>query len=60
MWKKEWGGEIIFCHGQSNSKGMMILIIKNVDLNVQIIKNDLQVRWIFLNTKSGRKIDLAH
>ena len=24
--KKEWGGEIIFCQGQRNSKGVMILI----------------------------------
>ena len=46
-WKKEWGDEIIFCHGQRNSKGVMILINKNVDLNVQIVRNDSQGRWIF-------------
>ena len=53
--KKGWGGEIIFCQGQRNSKGVMILINKNVDLNVQIVRNDLQGRWIFLNMKVDEK-----
>ena len=30
-WKKEWGGEVIFCQGQRNSKGVMILINKKSD-----------------------------
>lgn len=46
-WKKEWGSDI-FCHGQRNTKGVMILINKNFDLNVQIVRNDSQGRWIFL------------
>jgi uncharacterized protein YpbB len=33
----------------------MILINKNVDLNVQTIRNDLQGRWIFLNMKVDEK-----
>ena len=50
-WKKEWGGEIIFCHGQRNPKGVMILTNKNVDLIMQIVRNDSQERWIYLNMK---------
>jgi exonuclease III len=33
----------------------MILIIKNIDLNVQIVRNDLQGRWILLNMKVDNK-----
>jgi exonuclease III len=43
-WKRERGGEIIFCHGQRNSKDVMILINQNFNLNVQIIRNYLQGR----------------
>jgi hypothetical protein len=54
-WKKEWSGEIIFGHGQRNSKVVMILINKNFDLNVQIIRNDSQGRWVLLNMKVDEK-----
>ena len=54
-WKREWCGEIVFCHGQRNSKDVMILINKNVDLNVQIVRNHSQGRWIFLNMKVDEK-----
>jgi hypothetical protein len=53
--KKEWGGEIIICHEQRNSKGVMILINKNVDLIVKIIRNNLHGRWILLNMKVDEK-----
>ena len=28
QWKNEWGGELIACHGSSNSRGVAILIKK--------------------------------
>ena len=48
VWKTEWGGEIIFCHGQRNSKGVIILI------NKKARKVDL------FEYESGQNIDLAH
>ena len=39
----------------------MILINKNVDLNVQIVRNDSQGRWILLNMKvDGKEIRLIN
>ena len=49
LWKKDRGGEIYFSHGQRNSKGVMVLINNNFDLNVQIVQTDPQGRWIILN-----------
>ena len=34
---------------------MMILINKNVNLNVHIVRNDSQGRWILLNLKVDEK-----
>ena len=49
LWKKNWGDEIYFSHGQRNSKGVMVLINNNFDPNVQIVQTDPQGRWIILN-----------
>lgn len=34
-WKKEWGGETYFSHGCSNSKGVMIMYRKKLDIVVK-------------------------
>lgn len=34
FWKAEWGGTIIYSHGTSNSKGVAILIKKNLNAKV--------------------------
>ena len=36
-WKTEWGGELFFSHGKSNSKGVLTGFTKNID--AQITKN---------------------
>ena len=33
-WRNEWGGEIIMAHGSSNSRGVAILIKKDVDCTI--------------------------
>jgi hypothetical protein len=47
--EKELGGEICFSHGQRNSKGVMVLISRNFDPNVQIVQTDYRGRWMILN-----------
>ncbi len=34
VWRREWGGKIIFAHGTNHSKGTMILIKQNFDLKI--------------------------
>ena len=33
-WRNEWGGEIIMAHGSSNSRGVAILVKKDVDCTI--------------------------
>ncbi len=33
-WKKEWGGDIYFGHGASDSRGVAILIKKNFPIHI--------------------------
>ena len=34
LWKNEWGGEILYNHGESDSKGVAILISPGLDVNI--------------------------
>lgn len=47
-WRKEWGGDIVFSHGASNSKGCLIMINKNFDCNIVAVKTDFKGRFIIL------------
>ena len=45
-WSREWGGEIVFCHGSSNSRGCMILVQKGFECEVMSTKTDYGGRFI--------------
>ena len=36
-WSSEWGSEIIFSHGSTNSRGVAILIPESLKLNFEIV-----------------------
>jgi len=49
-WKIEWGGEIIFSHGQSNSTGVAILLGSQYTTdNITQVYNDMNGRFIAIN-----------
>ena len=41
-WHQQWGGQLIFLHGESNSRGVAILAAKNLEMkvNAQILDNE--------------------
>ena len=47
-WKSEWGGDIYFSHGTTNSRGVMILFIKEIQHLVHSVQTDEDGRWIML------------
>ena len=47
-WKKEWGGDIYFSHGSSNSTGVAILFSKDFTVNVVKEVKDTKGRLIIL------------
>ena len=46
FWKFEWGAPIIFSHGDSNTKGVCILLRKGIEFKNQTIVSDEQGRFI--------------
>lgn len=60
FWSAEWGGKILFSHGDSNSKGVAILIRKNANITVIDHKKDNEGRVLSaLVDVQGLKITLT-
>ena len=53
LWKQDWDGEILFSHGESNSRGVAILISKNVDVTVDSSVSDTEGRFLLLVCRIG-------
>ena len=49
-WEAEWGGKIIFSHGESNARGVAILYVKGVEIGKNVIC-DQNGRWIICTLK---------
>ena len=47
-WKSEWGGDILFSHGLSNSRGVMILFKKELQHTVHSVQTDEDGRWLMV------------
>ena len=54
-WIKEWGSNVKFCHGSTNSRGVAILCNKNIDLNIEETIKDNTGRMILINCKIYEK-----
>ncbi len=55
-WKKEWGGQIIFSHGTSNSRGVATLFRPNLDFKILEKYNDENGRFLLLKCKFEESI----
>ena len=56
QWKKEWGGEMIFCEGSKHSRGQVILLKKNFPFEYNIEKREDRI--IQLNIKAEKEISI--
>ena len=50
-WVREWGNEIKFCHGVSNSRGVAILLSNNLDIDILETIKDNTGRLILIHCK---------
>ena len=48
-WRREWGGDIYFCHGTNNSRGVVTLIPKRLDITVNNCVKDESGRLLILD-----------
>ena len=55
QWRNEWDGPIYFSHGSRSSKGVMILLKKQLDLTISSTLTDTQGRWIIMNITTENK-----
>ena len=49
-WKKEWKGQMEFCHGKSSARGVAVLISDKVDIVINEIIRDNTGRFLLLDT----------
>ena len=46
QWHNEWGGQIIFCNGTSNARGVCILARRGAEIQLKNIQKDNNGRYI--------------
>ena len=60
-WASQWGGKIYYAHGTSNSRGVAILLKKNVPIEVHNVDLSEEGRYIILYTTfKGHKVALVN
>lgn len=47
-WRSEWGGQVFYSHGSNHSKGVMILINPNFNIQIQRTIHDKSGRFLIL------------
>ena len=50
-WRNEWGGEIIWSHGASNSRGVAILMKPGLDITILDTYKDAMGRLLIISAK---------
>jgi exonuclease III len=46
QWRAEWGGQVYFCHGTNDARGVCILMKNNVDFDLTNIQTDKEGRFL--------------
>ena len=54
-WRSEWGGNILFDHGDSNARGVCIMFSKNLNLDIDTIESSSNGRYLIVNVKMDEK-----
>ena len=49
VWQEQWGGKIFFSHGESNSRGVAVLIAPDTDIKIHSISHDQYGRYLLLD-----------
>jgi len=55
-WRNEWGGEIIMAYGSSNSRGVAIIVKKNVDCTIHSKILDPSGQFVIIKTEIKDKM----
>lgn len=55
IWLSEWGGEGVFSHGRSNSRGVGILFNRNLQFSLDTTFKDTDGRFLILQISQGKE-----
>ena len=53
VYRSEWGGRIIFDHGEGNARGVAILFRRGLDLTMIKVTQSYIGRWLIVSIKLG-------
>jgi exonuclease III len=56
QWAQEWGGKGYFLHGSKHSKGLAILVRRNLDVDILNIEKDKCNRILYLKLKIDENV----
>ena len=56
IWQSEWGNKCIFTHGNSNSRGVAILLSKRVASKIHDIERDVEGRYVSCSISTNENI----
>ena len=52
-WAKDWNGQIIYSHGSSRSRGVVIMINKSLIEHIKNIQRDTEGRWLIVELQQN-------
>ena len=50
-WKTEWGGDVLFSHGENNARGVCVLVPGTFNGDVKLVNADDDGRMIAMNVE---------
>lgn len=50
LWKTQWGGQIVFAHGESNARGVAIMFRRNFNTQIMETVSDQEGRVLAIKT----------
>ncbi len=50
-WRKDWKGQIEFCHGSSSARGVAILLPSSIDITINEVIRENTGRFLLLDTR---------
>ena len=61
FWRSDWKGQVEFCHGTSSSRGVAILISKELNININEIIRDNTGRFLLIDAEfEGQNLIIAN
>ena len=55
LWRKQWRGSIFFSHGESNARGVCVLVKDSLDATIKVASADPEGRYLVLEVEINHR-----